>query len=106
MDNQDKPHGDNGMTATATELDTAEDFVPTYPVFIVADEVRRRIGLSQTSINRYVANGSFPKPLKVGPRRSAWLEGDVIAWQVMVMSGKTPTTGYYSKDNANDNIGG
>lgn len=92
------------MTATSTDFESEDDIVPTHPVFIGADEVRRRIGLSQTSINRYVANGSFPKPLKVGPRRSAWLEGAIIAWQVMVMSGKTPTSGYYSMDNANDNI--
>lgn len=66
----------------ATEAKTAvdyDDYVPEHPVFIGGDEVRRRVGLSQTSITRYVANGSFPKPLKVGPRRSAWNEGEVIA---------------------------
>jgi prophage regulatory protein len=43
-------------------------------------EVHRRVKLSASTINRYVAAGSFPKPIKLGPGRVAWIEAEVAAW--------------------------
>lgn len=43
-------------------------------------EVTTRTGLGRTSIYRGIANGSFPKPVQIGPRSVAWREQDVSAW--------------------------
>ena len=75
---------------------------PDHPVFIAASEVQRRVALSLSTIHRYVANGCFPAPLKLGPRRSAWLEGEVIAWQLDVIAGRPAAPGTYPKKPAND----
>ena len=42
--------------------------------------VQERTGLGKSTIYRMANEGSFPKPLKLGPRASAWLESDITAW--------------------------
>ena len=43
-------------------------------------EVRRRTGKSRSGIYRSVACGTFPAPVKLGERASAWVESEVEAW--------------------------
>lgn len=43
-------------------------------------QVRIRTGLSRSEIYRRIAGGDFPKPIKLGPRASAWAEHEVTAW--------------------------
>jgi prophage regulatory protein len=43
-------------------------------------EVSDRIGYSIPSIWRLAREGKFPKPLKLGPQASGWLEDEVEAW--------------------------
>ncbi len=43
-------------------------------------EVKDRIGLGRSSIYENIANGSFPKAVKLGPRASGWLESEIAAW--------------------------
>ncbi len=43
-------------------------------------EVRRRTGRSRSEIYRGVAAGTFPKPVKLSERSSAWPEHEVAAW--------------------------
>jgi prophage regulatory protein len=44
-------------------------------------QVRRAVGnLSRATIYRSVKNGSFPAPLKIGLRATAWRWGDIRAW--------------------------
>lgn len=38
-------------------------------------------GLKQSTLYAYVAAGRFPKPVKLGPRCSAWDESEVLAWR-------------------------
>jgi prophage regulatory protein len=40
----------------------------------------RMIGRARSSIYQDIANGRFPKPVKLGPRASAWTEQEVTAW--------------------------
>lgn len=40
-------------------------------------EVESITGKGRTSIYR---DPTFPKPIKIGPRASAWVESEVIAW--------------------------
>jgi prophage regulatory protein len=45
------------------------------------EEVLSRICLSKSSLLRQVTLGRFPRPVRVGERRIAWLEDEIIAWQ-------------------------
>jgi len=42
--------------------------------------VKHRTGLSRSAIYRSVAIGTFPAPVKLGERASAWIESEVSAW--------------------------
>ncbi|WP_457095876.1 helix-turn-helix transcriptional regulator [Lysobacter sp. P5_B9] len=37
-------------------------------------------GQSRSSIYRAIAAGSFPTPVKLSERSSAWVESEIIAW--------------------------
>jgi prophage regulatory protein len=39
-----------------------------------------RLGVSTATLRRWVRLGSFPKPVKIGPRASAWRNDEVTAW--------------------------
>ncbi|MFZ5657833.1 MAG: helix-turn-helix transcriptional regulator [Pseudomonadota bacterium] len=43
-------------------------------------EVHRRTGLSRSEIYRRIGAASFPAPIKLGERASAWAEHEVTAW--------------------------
>lgn len=42
--------------------------------------VRHQTGKSAASIYRDVKAGTFPAPVKIGPRASAWVGSEVDAW--------------------------
>lgn len=46
-----------------------------------AHEVDARTALHRATLYRRIAQGTFPPPLQIGPRRVAWREADVAAWQ-------------------------
>jgi prophage regulatory protein len=41
-------------------------------------------GLSRSTIYRLIANGDFPKPVKISKGRVAWREREVLAWLASV----------------------
>ena len=43
-------------------------------------EVRARTGLARSTIYLRIAQGSFPKPISLGPRAVGWIEAEVDAW--------------------------
>jgi prophage regulatory protein len=43
-------------------------------------EVQARIGLSRSTIYSQIKLGKFPKPVKLGPSASAWVEAEVESW--------------------------
>jgi prophage regulatory protein len=43
-------------------------------------EVKRRTGLSRSSIYNRIAKGEFPAGFSLGGRARGWLERDVEAW--------------------------
>jgi predicted DNA-binding transcriptional regulator AlpA len=45
-----------------------------------ANTVRLKTGLSRASIYRYVRRGEFPRRLRIGPGRVAWMASEVTAW--------------------------
>ena len=42
--------------------------------------VQARTGLSRSTIYARVANGTFPKPVRLGARAVDWIESEVDAW--------------------------
>jgi prophage regulatory protein len=38
-------------------------------------------GLRRTQIDALILRGEFPRPVKLSPRRKAWLEAELIEWQ-------------------------
>ncbi len=43
-------------------------------------EVCEKVGLSRSTVLNRVKEGTFPKSLKTGPRRVAWLESEIDEW--------------------------
>ena len=48
--------------------------------FLRLVQVKEATGLSRTSIYRMVADGSFPRPIHLGPKWAAWVEAEVQKW--------------------------
>lgn len=50
------------------------------PRIFNVNELRTEIGLSQRTIWHMVSTGSFPRPIRIGPRRVGWLASEIDAW--------------------------
>ncbi len=42
--------------------------------------VKRRTGLSRSEIYRQIKVGTFPRPVKLGLRSSAWVSTEITTW--------------------------
>lgn len=54
--------------------------VPGPTVILRRREVQIRTGLSRSTIYLRVSQGTFPKPISLGPRAVGWLESEVEGW--------------------------
>lgn len=61
---------------------------PTYPRFIKLAKVREYTSLSTSEIYRRIAAGEFPKQVSLGPKSSAWVESEVLAWCQELMASR------------------
>lgn len=43
-------------------------------------EVRHKTGLGRSTIYRWMAEGRFPKPVRLGARSVAWIEHEIDDW--------------------------
>ena len=43
-------------------------------------EVMKRTGKSRATIERGYREGTFPRPVRLGPRSRGWLEHEIAAW--------------------------
>ena len=43
-------------------------------------DVEAVTGLSRSTIYKWMDEGSFPKPVKLGPRAVGWREADINEW--------------------------
>lgn len=48
--------------------------------YIRRNELLARIPLSSQTIDRFVAEGGFPAPFRIGTRAVAWKESEIEAW--------------------------
>ena len=53
--------------------------------FLRLPDVRARTGLSRSEIYRRIADQSFPEPVKIGQRSSAWASSEVDQWIAAVL---------------------
>ncbi|HEX7122611.1 MAG TPA: AlpA family phage regulatory protein [Gemmatimonadaceae bacterium] len=50
------------------------------PRYVSFTEVANALPFSAVHLRRLIAQGEFPQPVKLGERRSAFVEQDVIEW--------------------------
>lgn len=62
----------------APMLEQPYQFIPS--TLLRLPQVKSRTGLSRSEIYRRIAAGTFPAPIKLGERASAWPEHEVTAW--------------------------
>lgn len=43
-------------------------------------QVMECTGLARSTVYKFIAEGDFPKPVKLGSRVAAWVEAEVLAW--------------------------
>ncbi len=43
-------------------------------------EVMRLTGLSKTTIHRRYRDGTFPRPLRLGPQSIGWRRAEILEW--------------------------
>ena len=48
--------------------------------FLRLKEVQNRLGVSRSTIYLWIAEGTFPKPVKMGARLVAWPEQAICHW--------------------------
>ena len=51
-----------------------------YGCLLRLPEVLTRVGLSRSEVYRRITDGTFPRPVKLGERASAWPEQEIEAW--------------------------
>ncbi|TAN06623.1 MAG: AlpA family transcriptional regulator [Rhodanobacteraceae bacterium] len=50
-------------------------------VLLRLPEVKAHTGLSRSELYRRIAQGTFPAPVKIGARASAWSSAEVERWK-------------------------
>lgn len=53
---------------------------PTSLVLLRLPQVKAQTGLSRSELYRRIAIGSFPAPIKIGARASAWSSVEIERW--------------------------
>jgi prophage regulatory protein len=43
-------------------------------------DVKNTTGLARSTIYKYISDGSFPKPVRLGVKAVAWVESEVQEW--------------------------
>lgn len=61
-------------TEIKTDLEQAE---PKSFTLLRIKAVSKRTGMSRSSIYEKVKQGKFPKPIKLGPKTSAWIQQEI-----------------------------
>lgn len=50
------------------------------PETVTMNQCALWLGVSRTTINRYIAEENFPKPILLSIRRKIFIKSDVLAW--------------------------
>jgi prophage regulatory protein len=60
-------------------------------------EVLGLVPIRRSTLYRWVQEGKFPPPVRLGERAIAWKEVDVLAWQARLPKGVHPPVEYLRK---------
>jgi prophage regulatory protein len=55
---------------------------PTVPVFLRLPSVLSVTGLGRSTIYRLIADGCFPRPVRLASRAVAWRQADIAEWTI------------------------
>lgn len=64
-------------------------------------EVLAKVGLGESTLYRMIADGRFPKPFEIVPKRNAWIESDIDDW-IAERAGKKVTRAEPTQLESND----
>jgi len=53
----------------------------TAETFLRARDVQRITGLPTSSLYELMSKGQFPRQVRLGPMRVAWVESEILKWQ-------------------------
>lgn len=67
------------QTYTEYMAESKANAAPT-PALLRKYDVLRLTGLTDSAMYRQIQMGTFPRPLKLSARSSAWVEAEVFAW--------------------------
>ncbi len=56
------------------------DSNPDNKIFLSFDDVKEKIGMSRTSIDRWEQAGIFPKRVHLGVKKIAWHKDEIDKW--------------------------
>tara|TARA_R110000822_G_scaffold60287_2_gene150160 strand:- start:18446 stop:18673 length:228 start_codon:yes stop_codon:yes gene_type:complete len=65
-------------------------------IIIKLPTVKKRCGLSRSSIYKYISENTFPKPISLGGRSVGWLESEIEGWveqQISLSRGEHHSSG-------------
>ena len=48
--------------------------------FLRLPQLKKRVPLSRSGIYAQIAQGTFPAPVRLGPRSVAWIESEIDEW--------------------------
>ncbi|NWO10404.1 AlpA family transcriptional regulator [Chromohalobacter salexigens] len=51
-------------------------------------DVMDRTGLARSTIYKYISEGKFPRPIKLGVRAVAWVETEIDGWIQASIAGR------------------
>lgn len=57
--------------------------------FLRRPEVLNLCGFTESYLYELVSENRFPQPVKIAPRLSVWVEGEVHAWQMAKIAERT-----------------
>ena len=49
--------------------------------FLRRPAVEAKTGLKRSTIYKFLKDGTFPKPIKIGSRSVAWIESEIEDWK-------------------------
>jgi prophage regulatory protein len=74
------PQGGNCAAPGRLQLTTPGEQSRPYGRLLRLPEVRALTGLSTSTVYRMGNAGTFPKPIRLSKRATAWVEAEVTAW--------------------------
>jgi len=53
---------------------------PNEIVILRRPKVEKKTGLRRSTMYKYIDDGTFPRPIQLGPRTVGWVESEVDGW--------------------------